>query len=515
MSNFSSQYVKVNAVESVFSNSQNLTSFMISQNSGKYDLSESTILLNTRITNTQPTPPADADGNTDNINGIYDVGLRFNDAAGTANAESDVQVPTCTLVKNFDMSSSSRGNIEDLREVGCLQNSLKVFANDFETKSSGDSLGGFSNCDGIRGFQSSPYRQLNKLMGGGALPSKEVSHTVRIPLKDISDFCAQADVMDTSKYNDVRLRCEMYFDRLLAFNSRGQDDLIYRPAGFNLGAYDTPAQVDGPNIVNNFTLTVALNTPERDSPFFVGQKVAIECTLTAPDATVVNHTIANDNYFERTINSISYNQNDDRKVTLNFVTGVTVPVNNSTWSNTVIVGRSAGSSTLSIDRVQLELKKVDGPSPDKIEYKTYSLEQDTSLDNTNPNHTKGYTMEAESSEVVIAFPYDVLPRVIPFFYRISIDNKEEMPQNIVRYSPLDYDRIQRGMVNMGMSLECLQLAVSALDGTTQLQPQKAVAGMILQPLPMTGQPKHLQLKTQFTAGQLQSVNLYKSMMKEI
>ena len=516
MSNFSSQFVKINAQESVFSDSQNLTTFSIAGNSGQYDLSESTILFTTRITNVQPVAPTAAGGNSDNVSGVYDTSIRFTDDPKGVNSDSDRSVSTVTIIKNAEFKSSVKGSIEDLREVGCLKNSIDIFSKDFETKTSENSLGNLSNSDGVRGFQSSPYRQLNKFMGNGSLVSKNVSHNIRVKLSDISDFCEQATVFDTVKYGDLRIRTENLFDHLLPFNSRGQDDQIYEGA-FNLGQVVSPVSVNSPNVVSSFVLNVPYINPERDCPFFVGMKVALECTFTTnPGGVATVHSIGNDNYFERTISSMSFNQNNDNKVTINFALGITVPNNNDTWSEVVMKGRTPLSSTIVYDKVQLELKKVmTNSSPDKIQYKTYMLQQDTSVDGSQTNHNKNYMMESDASDVIIAFPYDVLPRVIPVNYRIAIDNNEEMPQNVVRYSPLDYDRIQRGMVNEGMPLECLQLSTSGVDGTIHLQPEHPLAGMILQPLPMTGQVKNLQLRTEFVADQLRSVNLYKSILKEI
>ena len=516
MSNFSSQFIKINAQESVFSNTQNLTTFSISGNSGQYDLSESSILFTTRIVNTQPTPPAAAGGNSDNVAGIYDSSVRFTDDLGGANATNNRSVPTVTMIKNAEFKSSIKGNIEDLREVGCLKNSVDMFSKDFETKTSENSIGNLSNADGVRGFQSSPYRQLNKFIGNGSLNSKNISHNIRVKLADISDFCEQAQTYDSSKYGDLRIRTENLFDHLSVFNSRTQGDQIYVGA-FNLGQVVSPAAVNAPNTVSSFVLNVPYINPERDCPFFVGMKVALECTFTTnPGGVATVHSITNDNYFERSISSMSYNQNNDNKVTITFALGITVPNNNDAWSGVVMKGRDAGVSTLVYDKVQLELKKVVAKSsPDKIQYKTYSLEQDTSVDSAQTNHNKNYTVEADSSDLIVAFPYDVLPRVIPVNYRISINNNEETPQDVVRYSPLDYDRIQRGMVNESMPLECLQLSSSAIDGTIHLQPSIPMAGMILQPLPMTGQTKNVQLRTQFVAGQVRSVNLYKSILKEI
>ena len=68
---------------------------------------------------------------------------------------------------------------------------------------------------------------------------------------------------------------------------------------------------------------------------------------------------------------------------------------------------------------------------------------------------------------------------------------------------------------MGGSVSCVLEAQLGLLAKLQANPSGDLASALLNPLPMTGAPKQVQLDLDYTAGEIQKLNLYKRMVKQI
>lgn len=508
MNSFSSKFIKLTALEGTFSPTQNIVSFSIPAGA-KYDLSETTILVNLGIVSEDVSPvPATSDG----VAGIYNCGTTFDDNG----AVSAVLKPVA-IVKNADMRCASVGAVETLRAVNTLRLALDIYQEDLETKQGEQYLGGM-NSQGVGGFCGTPFRQLSK---NGDLTSRNRNATLRIPLRDIFDV-AEAPVWDTSKYGRTDMKFEMAFENLKVVQTMGATDAVWTE-GFNYNAIDAFAKgavvTEATNILQVVTTKEYLH-PESQCPYWVGQVLKFSYTNLNGGATTAKTA-------QRTITAIAYNLTGDvNKLTLTLSSAIAMVAKDKVSAVTA-VGVDSATPKIIYNKIQMELKEVNDPTPPSIEYTTYSTEEDSGFSGTQTNINKQYTCETNADTLIVCSLGNGKqnPSIKINTSRITINSKEETPEavvgrnravgNVGQADPLYYDRIDRTYLNMGGSVSCVLEAQLGLLAKLQANPSGDLASALLNPLPMTGAPKQVQLDLDYTAGEIQKLNLYKRMVKQI
>ena len=509
MNSFTSKYIKLTALEGTFSPTQNIVSFSIPAGQ-KIDLSETTVLVNLGVISPDVTP---APGTSDGVAGIYNTGIVFDD-----NGVATAVLKPVAYVKNADMRCERVGAVETLRAINTLRLALDIYQEDLETKQDEQYLGGF-NSQGVGGFNGTPFRDLNK---NGTINSRNRNATLRIPLKDIFDV-AEAPVWDTTKYGRTDIKLEMAFDALSVVQTLGATDPVWTsvPLG-NYSAIDafTGGGAGGAGNVTEVKPTKTYSHPESQCPYYVGQVLKFDYQVNPNGAGNVATTA------QRTITGIAFNADDDLKLTLTLSSAI-VLVQNDVVSAVTAVGVDCAPSTIVFNKCQLELKQVNDPTPPSIEYTTYSTEEDSGFSAGQTNINKQYTCEAQADNLVVCAMGTgrINPTIKIDTSRITINSKEETPEQVVgrvtgggnvgQAEPLYYDRIDRTYLNMGGSISCVQEAQLGLLTNLQTNPAAILASGLLNPLPMTGANKQVQLDINYQAGEIQRLNLYKRMVKQI
>lgn len=528
--NFSSKYIKNSALEGTFSSTQNMVSFSIPSGMS-IDLSETHVIVDLSILSSDVNATVSTEA-TDQFSGgagIYKQHISLNDAG-----EVDTVFPNVAFVKNADIRCEKVGQIESLRRVDTLRIAQYIYMKDVESKTGQAYLTGITN-DGIGGMNGSPFRDLVKL---GTLKSRNKSAQLRIPLSDIFDV-AVAPVFSTEKYGRVDIKLEMNFDKLNVIQTMGRTDTNWGNALF--GVYQAIDSVDGAGngtpgstftetkVITEFKTTKAYLNPETRSPWYVGQKVVINFQK-VNGGTTTQFNFGAGNYRERTIIGLAHNIDNDNKITITLDVGLQF-VLNDVITAVLFQSPDAGPDPVIIfNKCDIEMKQVNAPTPPSIEYTTYSTEEDSGFSGTQSNINKQYTMEGSSDNLYICAcgvnggVQKISPSVKINNSRITIDNIEETPEvviakdisagNIGQAHPLYYDRQDRFYMNLGDDLECLQEQILGQNSALEVNPSHA-ASAYGQPLPLKPSPKQVQLDLNYTAGEIQHLQLYKRMVKQI
>lgn len=499
MSNtLSSKYSKFPALQGTFSAVQNMVSFSIPAGD-KYDLSEAAVLLDLQVqtTETNAVNLPQYEGGS----GVYRLSVGFND---DSNGGACV-VPTCALVKNADLESRMAGQIESLQRCDTLNIALKQYEQSIEHKR-GDAYFGLASSAGMGAFNNSPFTQLSKL---GSVKSRVVPHSVRIPLKDVFNFC-NTPVYDTNKYGETRVRLEMNLDKLVVLQDLSRTGSNWNSKNYE--DFDSPPTNSGTATVSSFTTTNAYENPERDSPFYVGMKINMEYIITPQGGSAVPYNFSAGNARERIIQSIVWNANNDNKLTITIDNGIATSANDA-WSAVKFQAVDPATKTFVYNKIELELKQVSDPSPAGISYFTYETEQDTGFSGTNSN--KQYTCSPMTDNMLICCPDDIIPKKVITGLRVSIDNVEETPEKVTTFSSLYYDRQNRFWFNMGGGdLKCLRDEADATSSAIHNNPNLQVIALG-QPLPIKNEQKQVQLDMDHGNNDMERLHLYKRVQKSI
>lgn len=499
MTSLSSKYSKVPALEGTFSASQNMISFSIPAGA-KYDLSDSTVLIDLQIQTTETNPanlPQYEGGN-----GVYRLGIGFTD-----DGANNTVVPTCAIVKHAHMDCRAVGQIESLQRCDTLNVALKQYTESTEEKE-GNAYYGLCSKNGVGAFNLAPFAQIMKL---GAVKSRNVSHSVRIPLKDIFNFC-NTPVYDTNKYGETRLKLECNLDRL----SVVQD--LSRTGGdwdaLNYEDIDSPATNVGATTVSSFVTTNTYINPDSASPWYVGMKINMEYIITPTGGgAAVPYNFAAGNARERIIESLSYD-NQTGKVTININNGIATAASDA-WSAVKFQAVDPATTSFVYNKVELELKQVNDATPSGIDYFTYQTEEDSGFSGTQTNINKQYTCDGITDNLLICLPDDILPKKEVTSIRIAINNVEETPEAVTTGSSLYYDRQNRFWFNMGGGdLKCLRDKCNSRVSAVQNNPSVTTLALG-QPLPVTNENKQVQLDMIYSAGAVERIRLYKRMPKSL
>ena len=523
--NLSSKYIKQTALEGTFSATQNIVSFSIPAGM-KIDLSECSVLVDLSL-NSNDTNATASTTTTDQFSGgagIYREHLVFDDAG-----EKEAILPNVAFVKNADIRCERVGQIESLRRVDTLRIAQNLYLKDMESKQGACYLNGVSN-DGVGGAVGTPFRDIVRL---GTIKSRNRPAQLRIPLRDIFDV-GHADVWDTEKYGRTDIKLEMNFDKLAVIQTAGRTDGKWARAA--LGVYQA---IDSPDGAGNgtpgstytgnvdqvkFKTTKVYLHPEEQSPWFIGQKLVMNYTNTnGGTATVFSFAAGN-------ITQIDHNLDNDNKITITVDVGIRY-INGDAVTAVTFQGSDvnpAVPSTITFNKMEIEMKQVNGPTPPQIEYTTYSTEEDSGFSATQANINKQYTMEGNADNLLICACgiANGIQKVTPTIHinnsRITIDNVEQTPERvtnltvggIAQSAPLYYDRLDRFYMNSGEDLECLveaNLGVEPLEDGPKGQPCSAYG----ETLPLKANPKQVQIDINYTAGEIRHLQLYKRMIKSI
>jgi len=494
------QIIKLNSLTAgPFNESQNIVEFEIP--SGMVvSLKDSYLAFNAHITTTEAAGPAADSGDS-----VYPVTLKWRDAPSTGAAMRD-KVPNVSLIRDASISCERRGQIENIRQLDQLKSNLGAYT---ESVVAQDSNSWVDMCKFDEPFNQSYNNEtiFTDLVKIGDSPSRNLAIApVQIALEDIFDFC-KTDEFDTGRAGRTTIRTRLNIDRLIPVAIGGQAGgaITGWGAGINLmvGIAATTA---------SSTLTTIAKVKSLDqSPYYVGMKIAINATSSDGGGFAeVSRNIQSINWDETVAGQIQLTLDAEwvavgNPGTLTDVT-VTTPVDTA----------SAPAVAISWDYAEIILKEVSNPQGyDEISYNTFGTEQ------TNGNGLTSYrnifNIEPEATSVLITFPaadsnlYSTKGTHTSYNLRL---NNEDLTDNreITFGEPLDKDRVNMGLTNMGLTPRNLLQNAGDLNNAINYRYNRDEEDLciIAAPLRVTAQQKLLQVSVEDTAG-VNAISMFKEL----
>ncbi len=510
--------IKLPSLQASFdrSGTKQLVDLEIPRGIGKVDLSRCEVIINLQGLG-DPTASAALAGGP----AVMDVFIKQNnkgDQGGVAfvggnGVDSIVSSDPAVIIKNASLMSSTRGKIEDLRDVQSLRGNLARY---MRNETDIDSRKGMPTGSGqLR--QSIVASRQNELVGLGNEKSRQKSMDYRIPLKDIFDFCHNPG-FDTSN-DSLKIHIEFHFNRIVT-SERAVNNIFGVNGFYNrrtrndatdhfLNQIDVPAGNQGVNgTAGNVALTDPLITTSsypdlKYSPFFVGQQIAVMMdhsanglaggggaaeAVTAGGAQVAFNTITAINYSGNTDKLALTLSNDNtlllpagqrvRTDAVNDAQGVNrrrgVRVALDAVSTAFGGGGAANNQFVQLQNQGVDINSVelsvqvdpDAVAPSPFVYTTYLSERDSYAPRNR--FVRNYEIPPNCRNVYVFFSPEeqVSMEKQLASYRVSIDGVDILGRSVSSGSPLDLDLKTTTIANSGEKLRSLVERTMTIYGTS-------------------------------------------------
>ena len=459
---------------------KNNLDFILRGGQGKVNLAKSYVALNMQV-----------DLNSTDIvgSGMFNGFFTFN-GNGVAN-NSGVYPSNVVLVKNASAYSQGKGKLEDLRRVDRLKGNLA-----FYDKSHAEALSSIDKLSANRQDSTYAPQPVDELVTLGDVLSRKRDHEVRIPLKEIFNFCNN-ESYDTDVHQDTRFRLEMNFN-LLGIGIETVNDfatlLLHGVAGQEFKNMQPQGAVGAGN--SDFVLTTNEYVEMQDSPFFTGQIFKVnsnkDAAGLADSANVILTKIEKD----------TDNGTDRLKLSFNTVwsTGagayatITLKLQNA----------NAGSDGIIINKAEMVAEVVDDAEPAApLIYTTYLALEDSYA--AVASSTRNYEIPPMTKNIYVVLNETIISQGNLDEYRISIDNRDYTNRAIRINSPLDYDLKSAVYQNNGglvKNFESFQVNVFSTKQRTNNGNDGRQIKMIMCPVPFKNVPQVLNLELSVGAGTL-------------
>lgn len=467
-----------------------------------YDLSQSYLNLYSRVDTT------DAVGKEAGGEGIYNFKIGHAD-------EIRYAPENITLIKNCRLTSSLKGQVEDIRDVNHLRANLKLYTESKNTQE-GHKYSKLGQVDDKQTeMRENIYREFHK---EGKVISREMVAPVRIPMTEL--FETAAFPLRCDKLGACRVHLELDFDKITTSMVETHQT----------ADYEKFTQMDDVTYVNAGDLSVLELSSELEqlelSPFFVGCKVAIAYTHPTRGAETKYQTVKEIEYDQET-GALTLTLNGDFD---------DVPVAGN-YTNITAIVQNAGTRSFAIDYAELTVAEMVKPpaAPSMLQYTTWTTEQFNALG--AENFQRIFQMEPEAVNMMLFFTDSILSYKDGLeSFRIRIDNEDVTDRDIevsndfntgldigYRRDNVYYDLLNKTMLNSGLSLKSLNEMV--LDERRDRYVSQIILGSntenkkivsIMAPLPQTMREKQVQfnMRTSLNNG-INKFNIYKQVIKQI
>lgn len=489
------KFLKINSVQGGdFTNSQNLIDFVIPSSMGVVSLKDSYLNLNTKIDITET--------DTTGGEGIYSVGLQWRLDGG---ATVQPKFVNSALVKNCNVRSDQRGNIENLRRVDQLRQVVSTYARSERELTSDSYLDCNQYINPVNRNRFPIFREINKT---GAAKSRNLDIApIQISLADLFGFCNAAPECDLSKMGTLRFHFELNRDRMESV-IRMNNATTEWPSENLKFMEDISVEGDANEVVTKTKFT------NLDlSPFWVGQALVISADHTDGGGDNVNDQRV-------VIDSITWDKDNGGVLKISF----TQPWGNlaagKTYSNIRMTPYSAVTSAVEVNFAELVIKRVGNPvGLDEIRFDTFSTEETNGLGLTSFQNQ--YQVEADAKNVLIAFPDDGTDlisrnRQIASF-RLRLNNLDLTDRSVDVESPLYYDRLNMTFGNMGSRLKLLSenMGQDTPDWANVYDNSETQTTVIGNPLFQSEREKYLQVNIDATGAGVKKLTIFKQLPRVI
>lgn len=499
---------------------RNLVDLEIPANIGIVDLSRTAVVVSFRSDNTP----------TSNANGILNQFLDLlKNGHGASTDNSSYHTPA-VYVRHASFFNARKGKVDELREVQSLKGNLALFTRNEEDANSIKNRG--ADCGQKQRFVAETF---NDMVKTGTEKSRQSGFQLRIPLKDVFDFCNNP-AYDTAEAGVTKLHFEFHFDKVIAGIKTSENAIANGFTTANahsatggvfpqvlMSDMEVPAtanQADnttGGNVTITDPLITRATYPDlRACPFYVGQQVCHQVLV--QDSANPNGNPGNLGNNFRVITAIGRptTGNRDRvQLTLSAENQPVLPT-----GRRVVPAPAQGQKVSLDDPAQnyvqatnrpilidgVELQALVDPSAEKVanfSYVEYKSERDTYAARTSlvrnyeipPNCRSAYVFfspeQRESREVNLAS------------YRIAIDNEDIIGRRVNVFTPLDLDLKSGTLTNSGYRVRSLiEKTINTFASRSQGTDAGTFIHSVMFPVPLKANSQRLTLDLQASGGNL-------------
>ena len=420
--------IKIPSDQSVFDTSGNrqLCDFRIPSGMGNLDLSKSYISVNLEPRTVSTAQP----------DGVF---MDFVTVAASTK-EPNLHLPTsAVLVKNASAFSQSAGKLEDLRRVDILRHNLGYYKKNFEEQN--DDIDGINAMNYRQFYKAQNYNEVNAV---GDVSSRRSNRDVRIPLKDVFNFC-RTENYDLSKYGNTKMHFEFNFDKLAAglTFANGYANRELRGGGTNGVEFKNMDNQAGVAAAGSKVLTTSNEYLDLvDSPWFVGQVVDVAFTGSVSGAGTsvkrrivkIEQNLAAGNYkLLLTLDAVFKAAAED-------YTGITL-------QNAADGGDQ--TSTMTINKCELVAYVNNDPEPQpKLVYSTFIAQED-SYPAAASSH-RNYMIPPNTKNVYVIFSKTIHSEEEDLAsYRMTVDGDEVVNRSVQVGGPVEQDLVSQVFLNNG------------------------------------------------------------------
>ena len=491
-----------------FSASQNLCDFIIP--SGMViDMSKSHLMINCDIQN-------------DGTSGINNTGLI---KTSLARGESYGLAPAPIMIKHASLEFENVGKVEDIRDVNVLKSNMAQYEADPIEKVC-QSYHGFNGINDGSTIAGSAFRDLVK---SGTVTSTNKSHDIRVDMKDLFGL-GEVEQLDTGKYGQGMAHFTLDLDDIGFQTNCGKtaddaqkggywSEVVRRsnPDGTQLsenGSVGTrlaedKGRIDAADVAGAiYTMTRDYDSLE-DSPFYVGQQVEFD---RFPDGGAQG-------FETKTITGISYDS-ATKKISLTVdsaLNGGAV----TRLDDVKLTGVDSPANSLKVNNVTLVLyEDTSGQKPpEKIQYKTYTVEKDT--ENAITAYSKMFYVEPECANMIVfvpdgegANPSKYISDLDISDYRLRVNGVDLTNRAIKMNTPEHWDRLGRTFLNMDEELKSIRSKIVKISNRRAIEAGTPEVKLIAECFPVTASAKQVQVDINSGNG-VRSIYLFKEVVREI
>jgi len=460
-----------------------------------------------------------ATSTTGGVEGVHNLDVCINN--GQADNANDLDggvgtsrvLPTVALVKNAQLISNKKGNLESLRDVNKLRVSQASMMTTFNEKlmNAHTQLGGFSDRPWgyISGF-------INSGIASYGISAEYIEKEIRIPLDSIYEVF-KANNVDTNYLGSLHLHLEMDMDRLRVHTAYKNETGPEGNKAFTTGG---SADKQGFGVIKNdvtqqvyTAVTLArdyVHGEHGDCPFYLGQMVELQVGKGTVAGAPVGAGAGRSKVTQ--ISTVA------GEVLLGLTPGIDASGGAGGLVDVALIPTVPTAKSFTVTKVECVLQENDGaPAMNGLDYTTFTTEKDNG--NNVQILNRQYETEPEAINLLVHMSAEangLLSTRRPVRVRVNINNENTTNRDITRHSPIYNDRLSRYVLNQGKKVHSLAQGQRIRTGDDNLETPAELntEAWIYEPLPSTGKMNLVELDVNAGAN-IGDIVLFKEVVRSV
>jgi len=441
-------------------------------------------------------------------NGLADTAGDLDGGAGTSRV-----LPSVALVKNAQLISHNKGNLESLRDVNKLRVSQASINSSHNQKiqHAHTQVGGFSD---------RPWGYISGFINSGSASYGEfsdyVEKEIRIPLSSIYEVF-KANNVDTNYLGGLHIHLEMDMDRLRLHTAYKNETGANGNRAFTEGnandkqGFGVLVNDNTQGVITSVTLARDyVHNKLQDCPFYLGQMVELK----DGKGTVAGGAVgAGDGRSKITVMGLGGNT-----VEMTLDPGIDASGAPGGIVDVALIPTPPTAKSFTVTKVECVLQENDGaPAMNGLEYTTYTTEKDNGNGVNNLN--RQYETEPEAVSLLVHMSAEangLLSTRRPNRVRVNINNENTTNRDITRHTPIYNDRLGRYVMNQGGKVKSLSQGQRIRTGDDDLNNSQDlnIESWIYEPLPSTGKMNLVELDVD-AGNPINDIVLFKEVVRSV